>query len=432
MWADNLVYDARTLPRGLKLLVLPVPHAVSFTVIYAVRAGSHCENKKNNGIAHFLEHMIFKGTRKRPDALSITKAIESVGGGCNAFTGQMSTMFYISVPCRWWLLACRILSDMILNSVFSGKEIKTEKGVVVQEINMCYDDPEDFLGSVLWPSVLYGDQPAGRCILGSKETVSGFKQKTLLDFYADFYVASNYIVCIAGQIPDSDSFSATVEELFSRLGSGLHLMIPAIVDEQKQPVFGGAAGDVDQSVLTLGVKIFGREAREKIPVLDVLSVILGGNQSSRLYQEIREKKGWAYSVDSYSHLQMKSGYFAIDAGVAHKNVFPVLEIILRYCRDVAEKGVRRSELERAKNFLIGMLQMESESFFETAIGFTREFLFDGEIETFKQIVEKIRSVSCGDVRNLAQEIFCNDRLNMALVGPRAEKDAEKILKNLRF
>lgn len=420
----NLVWKT-TLEHGLRIITAPLKGVKSVTVLILVGAGSRYETKKQNGLSHFLEHMFFKGTKKRPTPFAIFSAIDSVGGEFNGFTEKDFVGFYIKLPSAHLLLALDILSDCLLCSQFNEEEIEREKQVVLEEMNFRRDRPTVRVVD-LFETLLYGDTPLGREIIGTEETVQGFSRRNLLSWMKRFFLSPNLVVIIAGDF-SREKIPNLISSYFSHLPKKKIPRFSKVKDLQKEPQLLLHFKQTDQAHIALGVRAYPLRHKNRYP-LALLNIILGGNASSRLFVEIREKRGLAYYVHSSRQSYLDVGYWAVYAGLDIKRVEEGIEVILGQMREIAKRGVEEEELHRAKEYMKGRLVLSLEDSKKVASFYGEQELLEKELKTPKEIINQIEKVTREDLWNVAREIFLPERLNLAVIGP--YRDREKLQKLL--
>ncbi len=416
---------------NLKIILAPRAGAESVTGIFAVRAGSKYETTENKGIAHFWEHMSFKGTQKRPTPLDITKEIEGRGGDYNAFTSKEMTWYYIKILPKYLEVVCDVLSDILLNSVIDPAEIEKEKGVIVQEIMRGQDDPENYVISKMWPELLYGDQPAGWDILGTEESVKAMTRENFTEFLGNLYTDENAVFCLAGKISDEEKAFAAVSNFFCGIRKGkLKIIKQLTTEKQEKPALLVKVQDTQQSHIVLGVRACNIFDPRKY-IFQVLDIILGGNTCSRLFTEIREKRGLAYGVYSFLSWQSDIGYLATSTGVNKEKAEETVKVIIDECKKLCDAKVSDEELQRAKDCLISSSKMDMESSYGVASFVARQWVYYDKIFPLSEIAKKIEAVTAEDVQTVAREIFIDKGLNLAIIGPHAGME-EEFLKILKF
>jgi len=420
------VFKKTTLPNGLRIITVPQKGTQAVTVLVLVGTGSKYETKEISGISHFLEHMFFKGTKKRPDKLEIAETLDKIGGIYNAFTGEDYTGYFAKVAAGQFDLALDWVSDIFLNSILPEKEAQKEKGVIIEEINMINDNPMAFV-EILWMKLLYGDQPAGWDIAGTKKSVSRINRQKLLQYMKNQYVASNTIVCLAGNIKASQVVAKT-KKIFVSIGASPYLKKPKVIERQTLPECLIHERKTDQTHLCLGGRSYNLFQTQRY-AQEVLGVILGGMMSSRLFMEVREKLGLAYYVKTETNANPDTGFLMTRAGVDNKNVEKAITTILKEYKKISQKTVPPAELKKAKDYIKGKMALLLESSDALASFYGEQELFKREILTPKEIYAKIDKVSGGDILRVARDIFQPKKLNLALIGP--FKDKSKFEKLLR-
>lgn len=421
------MYKKTILKNGLRIITMPMKNTEAITVLVLVGAGSKYETKEINGISHFLEHMLFKGTKKYPNTQKLIEPLDRIGGIYNAFTSKECTGYWTKVDHSHLDIALDWISDIYLNSRLNEKEIEKEKGVIIEEINMYLDMPEKYVFE-LWEKLLYGDQPAGWLISGEKEIINKFKKQDFLDYRKNYYSAKNTIICVAGNI-DSDSCIKKIEKCFKRIEARPVKSKPKVIERQKKPNCLLYSKKTDQTHLYLGVRGYNffhprRYAQE------LLAIILGGMMSSRLWIEIREKLGLAYYINTSDSTDSDTGFLATQAGVDNRRVEIAIKAILKEYQNISQKGVSKEELQRAKDNIKGHLTLSLESSEAQASFYGMQELLEKKILSPKEIYAKIDRVTNKDILITAKDIFQPKNLNLALIGP--YKDDKLFKKLLSF
>jgi predicted Zn-dependent peptidase len=420
------LFKKYVLDNGLRVILAPQPQSSASTVLVLVEAGSKYETKKISGASHFLEHMCFKGTEKRPSALAISSELESLGAINNAFTSHEATGYWAKVHSAKLDNILEIIADLYLNPIFDEKEMEKEKGVIIEELNMYEDTPMRKVGD-LFMNVLYGDQPAGWEVGGTKETVCSFKKEDILKYRGRHYVASATAVAIAGNF-DEKKILKRIENLFNRMPANKKFSKEKTNDSQKKPAILVKYKESDQTHIVLGFRAFNMYDKRRY-ALSVLGDILGGGMSSRLFQRIREQMGAAYYVRAGADLFTDHGLFAVSAGLDHTKVNQVISAILDEFKKIVLKSVSPEELQKSKNHIVGQLMIGLETSDEVAGFYGNQEIFHQKIITPEQLVKKIEAVTPNDILKLAKDIVKNQGLNLAIIGPFKEKGRfEKILK----
>lgn len=413
------------LPNGLRVVLVSQPKSLASTALVLVEAGSKYEDKKINGVSHFLEHLCFKGTKKRPTALDITSELESVGALYNAFTGHESTGYYAKVRKEKLDLALDIIADLYANPVFDAKEIEKEKGVVIEELNM-YEDMPMRKAPDLFMELLYGDQPAGRDVGGTKEAIRAMSRKDIVDYRSQHYVAQATTVIVSGSFNEK-KILADIKKLFGHIPTDKKFSKVKTTEKQSKPQVLLRHKESDQTHIVLGFRAFDMFDKRRY-ALDVLSDILGGGMSSRLFQKVREELGAAYYVRAGADLFTDHGFFAVSAGLDNARSGEVLKAIIGELKNISSKKVSAEELKRAKNHLTGTMMIGLESSDDLAGFYGNQELFRKEILLPQQIVKKIEAVTAEEILKVAKDIMKPKNLNLAMIGPNKDKEVfEKIL-----
>lgn len=408
-----------TLSNGVRILTEKIPAVRSVAVGIWVKVGSRDEAKNIAGISHFIEHMMFKGTKNRT-AKDLAEALDAVGGQLNAFTSKEYTCYYAKVLDEHLGLAIDVLSDMFFNSVFDEAEIEKEKNVILEEIKMYEDTPDDQVHDLLTSQVLE-KHPLGRPIIGTKESVAGLTRTDIMEYYQTHYVPKNTVVSVAGSI-DSEQVQRQLEEQFAHV-QGQELPRD-LVELSEQGGVLNKKKDIEQFHLCLGFPSL-RMDHPQSYVLHVLNSVLGGGISSRLFQTVREERGMAYSVYSYQSAYQETGMFGIYAGFSKDNLAGLLELILDQLKMLKDQGVTAKELERAKAQLKGNLFLSLENVSSRMSRIGKSELCQGKIITTDEVVERISAVSLEEVRNMANQLFRPEVLSIATIGPSEESELIK-------
>jgi len=415
------------LSNGMRVILVPQKDNVAATILVLVEAGSKYETKEINGLSHFLEHMCFKGTKKRPKAIDIAGALDGIGAEYNAFTSHEWTGYYAKVQSHKNEEALDIISDLYLNPVFDEKEIEKEKGVIIEEINMYEDIPQRKVNDNFM-ELLYGNQPAGWSIAGTKENIRNMTKQDFLKYRGEHYVAGATTLVVAGNF-DEDKFLKKIEEDFSKMPTDKKHGKLKVKESQEKPEVHIQFKESDQTHIILGCRAFSVEDERKY-ALDVLGDVLGGGMSSRLFQKVREELGAAYYVRAGSDMLSDHGFFAVSAGVDHARMDIVIEAILEELKRTADEEIPAVELQLAKDHLTGRLLLGLETSDAIANYYGGQEILRQELKNPEQLIEKINAVTAGEIMEVAKEIFKSEKLNLALIGPFKEK--EKIVNILNF
>jgi predicted Zn-dependent peptidase len=434
-----LKFKKTTLESGLTVLQIPMPSVASVTALVLGNTGSRYENKKQQGIAHFFEHMVFKGTENYPTAQKLAAAVDVMGAEFNAFTGREYTGYYVKSASRHLEKALDVLSDMMLNPKLRQEDIDREKSVVIEEMSMYHDTPMQYVDT-LFNKLMYKDGGLGHDILGTKETVTSFSRGDFEQFLNEWYGLNNLMLVIAGhaKVVSDPATLKLIEKEFSKKTAGRSTKI---IDSQNwikqntsQPVLSGDRllvenRQIEQVHLSLawpGLKM----SDNRRYIMSVLAVIMGGNMSSRLFSEVREKRGLCYYVRSESDFHHDVGVFGASAGVDPKRVHEALEVIIGLFKDLAtgKQKVTPAELALAKEYSIGSLILSLEDSRGVGQFFGIKQLLLHNIKSPEEVMKMIRSVSIDQIQELAKELIKDEELRLAMIGPLKQTDFEKYVR----
>ncbi|MGM0439054.1 MAG: M16 family metallopeptidase [Patescibacteria group bacterium] len=419
-------YKKHNLSSGMDLITVPQKGTKAAVVLVLVKTGSKYEEKEIMGISHFLEHMLFKKTEKRPSPLDIAETLDKVGGSYNAFTSEDFTGYYAKVNSEKLDLALDWVSDIYLNSLLPAQEVEKEKGVIAEEINMRYDNPMTY-SQVLWQRLLYGDQPAGWDVSGSKESVAGITREDLLDYMNTQYTAKNTLVVLAGNINHKEG-KKKIEDYFSEIRDEKPKRKQEVFENQKEPEVKILKRETDQTHMCLGVRGF-RDARPERYTQEIIATILGGMMSSRLFSKVREELGLAYYIQAASSSNPDTGYLVTRAGLDNSNAEIGIKAILKEFKRLKEEKVSDEELKKAKDYIKGKTSLKLESSDSLAFYYGRQALLERNILTPMELFKRIDSVDADDILRVSKKIFVPERLNLSLIGPFEDKeDFREILK----
>jgi len=412
------VFERHTLDNGLRVLTAPMPAAQSVSCFVMLAAGSRYETRESSGIAHFAEHMFFKGTELRPTARDIAGEVDAIGGEFNAFTGKEYTAYYVRCAAEHRDVALDVIVDMLRNSTFDAGEIDREKGVIIEEMNMYFDTPRDFVDGV-YEELVYGDHPLGWDIIGRKETVQGATRDTFLDYLGHWYKPSRMVVGVGGRIGDD-----LVERIGDLLGdledapTGTPLPALGSVNGSRVKVHTKAS---DQAHICLGVRSRPIVDPDRY-VLMVLSTVLGGGMSSRLFTEVRERRGLAYYVFATNHAYTDAGSLYAQAGVDIDRIDDAVETVAAELRKIATEAVPEEELRKAKSFAKGRFALQIESPHGLIMFGLRREVLEGQAPEPDEVVAGIEAVTAEDVQRVARELIADDALRLAVIGPFEDAD----------
>lgn len=420
-------FSKKILSNGLRLITVPMKDNPTVTVMTLVETGSKYETKAENGISHFLEHMCFKGTEKRPKVIDIAKELDSIGAAYNAFTAQEFTGYFAKADYKHFDKILNVVSDVYLNSTLPANEIEKEKGVIVEEINMYQDLPQRHVQD-MFLELLYGDTPVGRNIAGTKETVRSFTRDQLSDYRRKHYVASATIAVVSGNVSE-DAAEKAVDNAFSNLSNGAKHGREKVVEAQTSPAIQLMQKDTDQTHLVAGVRTFGI-ADKRNPALRIMAAVLGGGMSSRLFQRVREEMGAGYYVGAAPEIFADHGFLSVSAGVASGRETEVLAVIIEEFSRLLNDGISAEDLQSAKEFLTGSLYLGLESSDSLADFFGFQELMRRPLRLPDEIVAEIRAVTASDVKVVSKDIFKDTLLNLAAIGKNLPE--EKLKGALKF
>lgn len=415
-----MLFKKITLPNGLRILLVPQPQSLAASVLILVEAGSEYEDKKNNGLSHFLEHMMFKGTANRPRPGQIAEELAGLGAQSNAFTGQEYTGYWAKAEARKLPDILDIVSDLYLNPVFDSAEIEKERGVVIEEINMYEDNPRRKVQEV-FSALVYGDQPAGWSITGGKENVRKLTKNQFFAYRRERYVTPGTLVVVAGKFNEA-AVMKKIRKEFGILKCRAAARKVRTEQGQKCPALAVHFKDSGQSHLVLGFRAFSLFDKRRYAI-EVLSDILGGGMSSRLFKKVREELGAAYYVGSDVDLSLDHGLLEVAAGVEHGKTKVVIGVILEECRRLVREPVPAAEFKRSKDHMIGNVILGLETSDELASFYGGQEILAKKIVSPQELIKKVSAVTPEEVRSVAKAIFRNENLNFAAIGPYKNKSA---------
>lgn len=419
------MYKKTILDNDLRIVTHQMSNMQSVGLGIWIKVGSRYESKENKGIAHFLEHLVFKGT-KNYSCRKIKESIEGVGGSLNGFTSEELTCYLVKIPGRYLNLALEVLSDMVINPLLPKEEIEKERTVILEEIKMHRDLPQsyvyDLLDEILWPG-----HPLGMTILGTAESVGQINKEDLSLFKGQYYRSENIVISAAGSL-DHRSFSKKVKSIFSGLRPKGMSTFPKAKEEQSGPRLKVFSKDTEQTHLALGVHSFARDHPLK-HALSLLHIILGANMSSRLFNELREKKGLTYEIGTLIKRFQDTGAFVVHAGIDNRKVIEVIKLILKELKRIKNEWVSRDEFRRAKEFYLGQLTLALEDTLDYMLWIGESTVTLDRTYSLEEIINEVEKVKRQDIQKVAQYIFKEENLNLALIGPLKDKDNEQQIYN---
>jgi len=407
------MYNKTVLDNGLRIVSSTMPHSRSVCLVILAGTGSCYENKQEAGISHFIEHMFFKGTQRRPTSREITEDVEGIGGIINGGTDKEITIYWCKVASPHFSIALDVLSDLLLNSRFDAKDIEKERQVIIEEINMNLDTPQQrvdmLVDELLWP-----EQPLGREVTGYKNTVSSLTRQQLLDYVARRYMPNNTVVSVAGNLQHEEAI-ARIEPL---LGNWVpRELITGYVtnDKQTEARLRIEPKDIEQTHLCLAVHGFSRTHPQRF-VLDLLNTVLGGGMSSRLFMEIRERRGLAYDIHSYTEHFLDSGSFGVYAGVDPQKTETAIVAILEELSKI-KQGIEPGELTRAKELSKGRLYLRFEDSQNVALWYGSQEILLQQILDIDDVISIVDAITIDEIRQVARQVLTDSGLNLAVTGP---------------
>jgi predicted Zn-dependent peptidase len=422
---SRVEYQRTTLPNGLRILVAPMPHTRSVSVSFYVGAGSRYETVEISGLSHFLEHMLFKGTERRPTAQQISEVIDSVGGILNAGTDRELTVYYAKVAKLHFLRALDLLADMLRNPVMDAAEVEKERKVVIEELAAVKDSPAQ-QADVLLDAIMWPDQPLGWDVAGTEDSVNALTRDGAVEYYRRQYVPNNIVASVAGAV-QVDEVVQAIEALMGDWQPGAPSSWSAAVNGQTAARARTQYKKTEQAHISLAVRGVANTHPDRYAV-DLLSAILGEGMSSRLFSELREKRGLCYDVHSYTSHFLDTGAFSVYAGVEPADAVEAVGAILEQLGH-AKDGVPEAELTKAKELMKGRLLLRMEDTRSVSGWLGVQDLLTGRVRTVDEVVEQIDAVTADDLARVARDLFTPTTLNMAVVGPfRSEKRFAPLLK----
>ena len=419
-------FEKIVLDNGLRVILAPLSSVMSATAIVLCGAGSRYETKRTNGISHFLEHMFFKGTNKRPTATEISHELDAIGADYNAFTGKEATGYHIKSASKHLPLALDMLSDMLWNSKFDPREVEKQRGVIIEELNMYEDTPMRKVAEV-YEELLWQNQPLGWEIGGRKENIRLIKHGDFLSLINARYAPNNMVVAVAGNFDKAQVLGLIKEYFAKQKAHKVAGFLPA-VEKQAKPALKIAYKKTDQAHLVLGFRGLKLVHPDRYAA-SVLATILGGGMSSRLFINVREKRGLGYYVRSDSESYLDCGTFAASAGVDLKRIDEAIEVILAEFGQITKDEVGERELKKAKEYIKGKVILSWEDSRTVAFAYGSDELMEGRVRSLKDYLKLIDAVRAEEILRVAKKLFVQTQLNLAVIGPfKDEARFAKILK----
>ncbi len=407
------MYSKSVLDNGLRVITSTMSHSRSVSVAVLVGTGSCYETREQAGISHFAEHLFFKGTQRRPTSREIAQDIEGVGGLINGGTDKEITIYWCKVAGPHFAIALDVLSDLLINSRFDSKDIDKERQVIMEEIKMNLDTPQQRVNALI-DELLWPEQPLGREVIGYKETVSSLTREQLLDYLVSRYLANNVVLTVAGNIQHEEAM-AQIEPLFGELAAGKLVDGYVANDDQTQARLRIEPKEIEQAHICLAVHGFSRSHPQRFAV-DLLNTVLGGGMSSRLFLEIRERRGLAYDIHSYTEHFLNSGSFGIYAGVDPDKAQTAVVAIIEELAKIRQ-GIAPSELTRAKELSKGRLYLRFEDTQSVALWYGSQEILLQQILDIDDVVSIVDAINADQLQEVAQQILTDGGLNLAVTGP---------------
>ena len=421
-------YHKRVLKNGLTIIEVPSNDAESVVVDFFVKTGSRSETAKENGISHFLEHFLFKGTTKYPSAMAITELIDGIGGEMNANTGKEHTQYFIKGRHTHLALIFEVLADMLINPLLDKEELEREKGVIVEEINMYRDTPRINVGNILEEVMWQGD-PLGRYIAGTPEVVKKFTQKMFASYMERNYQPGNMLLGISGKY-DRVALNRLIAKYLNKLPAKKWQKWPKSKDSQRAPRVRIEYKDTKQAHFNLGFKAYDVNDKRNAAA-GVLSAILGGGMSSRLFSEIRERRGLAYYVRAGNSQYQDTGVFDISAGIRVTNIEEALKVTIEVLQDIKTIPVNDKELVKAKSYLKGRTTLYLEDNQARLDWYLEQSAFSKKTKSPAEAFAEIDAVTAKQVQAVANELFTSAKTSLAIIGPyRSDKKFAKIISKI--
>jgi len=413
------MYDRTVLDNGVKIVAHDMPDRKSAALGVWLNVGSRYEAKRNSGIAHFLEHIIFKGSKKY-SCRHIKEAIEGIGGALNGFTSEEFTAYIAKFPARHFEVVFDVLSDMVLNPLLPSEEIEKERTVIIEEIKMYKDLPQSYvhqlLDELLWPK-----HPLGENITGTIESVSRITRRDLADFKQTHYAPPNIVISLSGNLKEGSL--DTIKDRFNALKVRKRNKYLAFKEAGEHTGLKVFVKDTEQTHLALGFHALQRGHPDR-HALGLLHVMLGANMSSRLFNEIREKKGLAYEIGTQIKFLRDTGAFVVHAGIDNRKVTQALSVIIKELWRLKEKLVSEDEFRRAKEFYAGQLTLALEDTLDHMLWIGESTIALDKTYTLDNIIGQLNKVKRQDIMRLARQIFTRRKMNLALIGPLKNREQE--------
>ncbi len=427
MFFNKKKYEKKIFKNGIRYIYVPSDSSGATTVLVLVNTGSEFETKDINGISHFLEHLCFKGTTKRPSSDLIASELDALGAEYNAFTSNEVTGYFAKAANKNFEKILDVVSDLYLNPVVDQKEMDKERGVIIEEINMYEDLPMEKVRENL-SALMYGDTPAGWSVAGTKENIEKITREDVINYRKKHYVAGKTVVVVSGGVKNQEKL---VEEKFSSLDGGEVVKKEKTVEAQDKPMIKLQNKETDQTHIVFGIRAFS-VFDERRYVLSVLSDILGGSMSSRLFNKVREEMGAAYYIRSGADLSSDIGAFTVSSGIDKSRLNEIVSAIMGELKKMATEKVSEEELNKAKEHLSGRLILQLETSDELAGFYGGDELICGKERSPEEIVVGYQKVTADDILNLAKDLMKNEKLNFSAIGQFGENTEKELMEILKF
>ncbi len=407
------MYQRSDLSNGLRVVSCPMKDRESAALGLWIGSGGRHETDRNKGVAHFLEHILFKGS-KHYSCEQIKEKIEGVGGTLNAFTAEEQTCYFAKIPAKHLAKTFDILADMVTGPLIDKKDVEKERGVILEEIKMYHDLPQyyvlELLDELMWPN-----HPLGKNLAGSMETVGQMQSEDLVAFHQDHYFSGNVVVAACGQL-DHGKLVKMVEAKMGAMVPRNPQSFRRARNDQEAPKSRLQKKDIEQMHLALGMFGLNYDHKEKY-ALALLNIVLGGNMSSRLFDQVREKRGLAYSISSSTKFLKDTGMLLIRAGVDNKKIVPAVELILKELKKIKRDGVTQSEFKRARDYLLGQMLLGLEDTLDQMFWVGESTMVRNRVRTIEEVVAEVEKVKKDALREIASVVIQEQRLNLSVVGP---------------
>jgi len=421
-------YSIDKLSNKMPFIAAPLIGTETVTVLVMIKTGSKYENRKESGLSHFLEHMFFKGTSKRPSAKLLSIELDAIGGEYNAFTCKEYTGYWIKVASEKTEKALELVSDMLLNSQFPAEEIEREKGVIVEEINMYEDNPLMKIEDV-FEECLYGDTPAGWDTAGTVANVKAFKRPDFIKYFTKQYGAKSSSLIVAGKLPKN--INRLAQKYFGITPDNNWQDKVKVKEVQKVSALKKVTKKTDQVTLSLGVRL-GKFSEKDEFIVKMLAIVLGGSMSSRMFSEVRERRGLAYFVRTNTELYSDTGYLTTAAGIKRGHEEEAVKVIISEYKKITKELVLTDELRRTKDMIKGRMAISLEASDDLASWYGRQLIYRKKYLSPEDYINIIEKISALDLKKMAQRIFTNANLNLALIGSISTKLETNLKKALTF